>query len=73
MAETITKIAVALVLDDGTDSQGNPKTVSTSMPSLNKTYYDDTSALSVIGAAEACLNKSITQIKKTTTSSISAS
>lgn len=72
MAEVTSKISVAVVLDDGQDSSGNPKTVNCTVPSLNKTYYDNTSMLSVIGALEPCLSKSITTIRKTTVSSLSA-
>ena len=70
---TITKIALAVVLDDGTDSQGNQMTVNESFPTLNRTNYDDDKALTIIGALEPCLSKSVTNIRKTTTASVSAS
>lgn len=69
---TLYSIGVSIKLDDGQDSQGNPKTVSISMPALSKNNYDDDKALAVIGALEPCLNKSINAIRKTTVTSVSA-
>ena len=66
------KVSVSIKLDDGQDSQGNPKTVSVSLGSLDKNSFDADKALAVVGALEPCLNKSISSIEKTEVSSLSA-
>ncbi|MBQ2615650.1 MAG: hypothetical protein IJG51_08490 [Synergistaceae bacterium] len=66
------KVSVSIKLDDGQDSQGNPKTVSVSLGSLSKNSFDADKALAVVGALEPCLNKSISSIEKTEVSSLSA-
>lgn len=69
---TLKKVSVSIRLDDGTDSQGNPKTVSVSLGSLNKNTFNADKALTIVGALEPCLNKSVSSIEKTEVSSLSA-
>lgn len=66
------KVSVNIKLDDGTDTQGNTKTVNVSLGSLNKNTFDADKVIAVIGALEPCLSKSIAGIEKTEVSSLSA-
>ena len=66
------KVSASVKLDNGTDAQGNPRTVSVSLGSLNKASFDADSVLEIAGALQPCLNKTITSIEKTEISSISA-
>ena len=65
------KVSVSIKLDDGTDSQGNPKTVSVSLGSLSKDSFDADKALAIVDALEPCLNKSVSSVEKTEVSTIS--
>ena len=69
---TLRKVSVTIKLDDGEDSQGNPKTVSVSLGSLNKDTFDADKVVAIAGGLEPCFNKSLTGIEKTEVSSITA-
>ena len=69
---TLRKVSVTIKLDDGEDSQGNPKTVSVSLGSLNKDTFDADKVIAIAGALSSCLSKTIVEIDKTEISSLSA-
>ena len=69
---TVKKVSVSLKLDNGTDSQGNQKTVSISLGSLNKNAFDADDVLSVVTALEPCLSKAVLSAEKIEVSTISA-
>ncbi len=65
VTSTMTRVAVKMLLNNGTDASGNIKTVSVSLGSLSVTGYDDTKAMAVIAAIGPCLTKSVYSVKKT--------
>lgn len=67
---TLEKIAVAMKLNIGTSKTGLTKTASVALPALNKNTFDADKALNIIEAVIACLSKSLNEIVKTDTSSI---
>lgn len=69
---TLQSLRVSCKLDNGTDSQGNQKTVSINFPTLSKNNFDADDALSVVGALEPCLSKSVLSVQETRVSGISA-
>lgn len=71
MATTISKVQCKLLLDNGTDAQGNVKTVSVSYPSISPTGYTDAKALAIATAAEDCLTKSVYSVQKITYEAVS--
>lgn len=66
------KVTVNVRLDDGVDSQGNTKTVSQSLGSLNKATFDPDKALAIANALEPCLTKTIDSVAKTEVSLLTA-
>lgn len=69
---TLQSLRVSCKLDNGTDAQGNQKTVSINFPTLSKNNFDADDALSVVTALEPCLSKSVLSVQETRVSSISA-
>lgn len=69
---TLQSLRVNLKLDNGTDAQGNQKTVSISLGNLSKNNFDADDALSVVTALEPCLSKAVLSVEKTEVSTISA-
>lgn len=64
-------IAVKMLLNNGTDAQGNTKTVSVNLGSLSTTGYDATKVLAVVDAVENCLSKTISAVQEVRTSLLS--
>lgn len=64
-------IAVKMLLNNGTDAQGNTKTVSVNLGSLSPTGYDATKVLAVVDAVENCLSKTISAVQEVRTSLLS--
>lgn len=67
---TLRKIAFRVLLDNGTDAQGNVKTVGISFPALSNSGYDAAKALAIANALEGCLTKSIYSCEQVNTSSV---
>ena len=68
VSRTLTKQAIRLKLNNGTDSQGRIQTVSLSMPKLTTgNGYTDDKAMAVIDLLEACLSKTISSTEFTGT------
>lgn len=74
----VNKVAVSLLLNNGIDADGNVVTVTSSLPSINKTsYVSDLSAsrqkiMNVVTAMETVLNKEVYNIREVQTSYLSA-
>lgn len=69
----LNQISVYLELYNGTDSNGNTKTVKVSLGNLSETNYNDNKVLAVVNALAPCLSKNVYAIKKVTVSSIYSS
>ena len=70
-ARTVTeKIAVNLLLNNGTTSDGQVRTVPLSIVKINKDTFDADKALTVAGLIEDCLTKSVYEVQKVETSEI---
>lgn len=68
-SETVEKEACNMLLNNGTDSQGNIKTVTQSLGSLNKNNWNADKVGAVASALERCLSKTISALRhvRTTT------
>lgn len=69
---TVKKISVAARLDNGTDSQGNVKTVNVSIGNMSETNFDDDKALAVVSALGPCLSKTVVSVEKTEIDTLTA-
>ena len=67
---TLEKIAVKMLLNNGTDSQGNLKTVGVSLGSLSTSGYDASKVLAVVDAIEGCLTKTVSYVQEVRTSTL---
>ena len=70
--DILQSVKVAVNLNNGTDSQGNTKTVAISMGSLNKSTFDADKALAIVGAMGPVLDKSVEHVSKTEVSTITS-
>lgn len=59
VTENATKFTVKLLLNNGTSSSGDVKTVSVSYPSINYNTYDAEKVLTIEGLLSPCLSKSV--------------
>ena len=66
------KISVNIKLDNGTDGEGNQRTVSIPLGTLNKDNFDADKAIAIIAALEPCLSKTVYAIEKVEVSSLTA-
>lgn len=69
---TIVKNVCQLRLNNGTDSQGNVKTVGINLGQLSPTGWDDDKALAIADKLEDCLTKTIVETYHITTASLRA-
>lgn len=71
---TVKKISVSFRLNNGTDSDGNVKTVGLSLGNLTQdtTKYDDDKVLAIKALLEPCLEKSIYSTEKSVVTVLSA-
>lgn len=67
---TLVKVLVKMNLNNGTDSQGNVKTVSVNLGSLNPTTYDADKALAIADKLEDILSKTIVSVNEVKTATI---
>lgn len=67
---TLVKVLVKMNLNNGTDSQGNVKTVSVNLGSLNPTTYDADKALAIADKLEDILSKTIVSVSEVKTATI---
>lgn len=70
---TLVKVLVKMNLNNGTDSQGNVKTVSVNLGSLNPTTYDADKALAIADKLEDILSKTIVSVNEVKTATIQLS
>lgn len=70
--ETRKKVACNVVLENGTDSEGNLKTVNLSLGALSKDSWNADKALAIVQALGPCLNKTINNVQEVMTNTISA-
>lgn len=70
--ENLTKVAVSLRLNNGTDSQGNVKTVGVSLGSISMSGYTADKARNVALALSPCLSKTVSRVETTKTFTITA-
>ena len=70
--ETLKKVAVNIILENGTDSEGNLKLVNLSLGTLSKDSFDADKALGIVQVLGPCLSKNINSVVKVQTSTISA-
>lgn len=73
MPATVTteKVQFRINLDNGTDSQGNTKTVGVSLPKLSVTGYDVDKAVAIAMALDQLLSKTIYSMSEIKTNSVS--
>ena len=69
---TVKSIRVSILLDNGTDSQGNVKTVNVQLGNMSETNFDDDKALAVVSALAPCLRKTVISVEKTEVSTLTA-
>lgn len=73
MASTeLKKVSVSVKLENGTDSEGNLKTVSISLGNLSKDNFNADKALAIVGLLGPCLSKTIASVEKVEVSTIRA-
>ena len=79
VTESITKVSVRPVLNNGIDSDGNIVTVNGSMGSTinSSSFIDDTAGsnqkvMNIVSALDAVLSKEVYKVSKTITASLSA-
>lgn len=70
MAATLEKVQVKMMLNNGTDSQGNVKMVGVNLGSLNASTYDADKALAITDKIEDILTKTIVKVYEIRTSAI---
>lgn len=63
MAEYLYSASVKLLLDDGTDAQGNPKYANVNYPRIDKNGYDSSKILALASALGPVLNKSVEEVQ----------
>ena len=68
----VRSISVSIRLDNGTDAQGNTKTVGVPLGGLSKDNFNMDKVLAISDALEPCLSKSVERVEKTEVSTISA-
>lgn len=66
-------VTVNMKLNNGTDSQGQVKTLNQSIGKLNIDRYDDQKAMNIVNLAEPCLAKPVYEVRKVATSILSES
>ena len=66
------KVSVNVKLDNGTDSEGNIKTVSVSLGSLSKDNFDADKALAIVSQLGPCLSKTVEAVEKVEVSTLTA-
>lgn len=66
------KISINIKLNNGTDSEGNQRTVSVPFGTLSQYNFNADKVLAVIAALEPCLDKSLSSIEMVELSNITA-
>ncbi|MBQ7170347.1 MAG: hypothetical protein IJR63_10650 [Synergistaceae bacterium] len=69
---TLKKVSVNIKLDNGTDGEGNQRTVSVPLGTLSKDSFNADKAIAIIGALEPCLSKTVYSVEKVEVSTITA-
>lgn len=67
VTETMIKNQCNMKLNNGTDTQGNVKTVNQSLGTLSDSGWDATKAMDIIEALSPCLSKSVYEIQHVVT------
>ena len=63
-------VSVFMRLNNGTDAQGNVKTIGISLGSLNPATYDPDKVLAIVDKVENCLTKTVVYVQEFKTSTI---
>lgn len=71
--ETLTAIKASMLLNNGTDSQGNVKTTAVSIGTLNPNTWDGDKALAIMDKIENILTKTIVRGQVVRTATLQAS
>ena len=73
MANTmLKKVSVNVKLNNGTDSQGNVKTVNVGLGTLSTTGFNADKALAVVSLLGPCLSKTVYAVEKVEVSTLTA-
>lgn len=78
MAYQVSKVTVPIKLDNGTDTEGNQRTVTINLGDMNESTFDPTDStdqtalLAIITAMEPVLDKEVYAIQVQTTAKITA-
>lgn len=64
------KIAVKMNLNNGTDAQGNVKTIAQNLGSLNPETYDAAKVMAIVEGIIPCLTKSVYSVQEVRTSTL---
>lgn len=64
------KVAIKMLLNNGTSADGTVKTVSVGLGTLNKDAYDAEKAIAIVDAIEPCLTKTVYSVQEVKTSSL---
>lgn len=70
VTSTLKKVSVNVKLDNGTDAQGNVKTVSVPLGNLSVQNFDAEKAMAVVTLLEDCLLKSVYSVEKVEVSTL---
>lgn len=70
VSETMIKNVCNMKLNNGTDSEGNVKTVNVSLGTLSASAWDAQKAYACASAIEGCLSKTIYQVQHVLTNSL---
>lgn len=71
--ERITARTARLLIDDGTDTQGNAKTANVNVTGLSVSGWDGDKFIAVASALEQCLDSTLNSIAGGTTFTLTAS
>lgn len=66
------KVLCNIVVETGTDSEGNLKTANVSLGNLSNSAWDADKALAIVYALGPCLQNTINNVQEVMTSTISA-
>ena len=66
----VTKVVVAMKLDNGTTASGTVKTVSVPFGSLNKAEFDAEKVMNIVGLLAQMFSKSLYTVQRTETSEL---
>ena len=72
ITSTTSKVSVNVKLNNGTNTNGTPKTLTVSLGSLNKDAFDADKAMAIVELLEPCLEKTINSVEKVEVSTLTS-